>query len=144
MNTSYKRQAKYYETDQMSVIHHSNYIRWFEEARVHFLEEIGFPYDKTEEMGLLSPVLEVCAQYKSSIKFHDEVEIFVNITQYTGTRLSFEYEIYNKKTGVLATTGYSKHCFLLKENNKLISIKKVNPKQHEVFLDLVKPQKYLK
>ena len=35
--------AQYYETDQMGIIHHSNYIRWFEEARVGFLEEIGYP-----------------------------------------------------------------------------------------------------
>ncbi len=144
MGNNYIRQAKYYETDQMAIIHHSNYIRWFEESRVHFLEEIGFPYDKTEEMGILSPVLEVCAQYKSSVKFHDEVEIVVSIAEYTGTRLSFEYEIYNKKTGALTTTGYSKHCFLLKESGKLVSIKKINPEQHEVFVNLIKPTKYLK
>ncbi len=140
----YERQAKYYETDQMAVVHHSNYIRWFEEARVHFLEEIGYPYDKTEDDGVLSPVLEVCAQYKASVKFHDEIIIHTNITQYTGTRLSFEYEIYNKKTGVLTTTGFSKHCFTLKDTGKILSLKKIDEKKHELFLSLVAPQKYLR
>ena len=45
----WKHKVQYYETDQMKVVHHSNYIRWFEEARVAFLEEIGCPYDLMEE-----------------------------------------------------------------------------------------------
>ena len=42
----YFHNAKYYETDQMSIIHHSNYIRWFEEARIDCLEQMGIPYDE--------------------------------------------------------------------------------------------------
>ena len=49
----YERNAKYYETDQMGIIHHSNYIRWFEEARVDAMEQAGIPYDKMEEMGII-------------------------------------------------------------------------------------------
>ena len=48
----YSRKANYYETDQMGIIHHSNYIRWFEEARVDFLEQIDFGYNKTVECGI--------------------------------------------------------------------------------------------
>ena len=43
----YEHQAQYYETDQMGIIHHSNYIRWFESARIWYMNEIGvtlFPY----------------------------------------------------------------------------------------------------
>jgi len=49
----YTRQAMYYETDQMGVIHHSNYIRWFEESRVYFLEQIGLNYDKSLSLTVL-------------------------------------------------------------------------------------------
>ena len=45
----YVHQAQYYETDQMGIIHHSNYIRWMEEARTDVLEQIGLPYDRSEE-----------------------------------------------------------------------------------------------
>ena len=38
----YERDAYYYETDKMSVVHHSNYIRWFEEARVNFMKKVGY------------------------------------------------------------------------------------------------------
>lgn len=47
--TPYIRNVAYYETDQMGIVHHSNYIRWFEEARIDFLAQIGLPYSKMEE-----------------------------------------------------------------------------------------------
>ena len=47
----YKHTVQYYETDKMGITHHSNYIRWMEEARVDFLKSTGFGYDKLEEMG---------------------------------------------------------------------------------------------
>lgn len=40
----YVHQAQYYETDQMGIIHHSNYIRWMEEARIAYMDEVDFPY----------------------------------------------------------------------------------------------------
>ena len=72
----YKHKVQYYETDQMAVVHHSNYIRWFEEARVELLERIGMSYDRLEREGLISPVLGVKAQYKSMVRFGDSVEIY--------------------------------------------------------------------
>ena len=56
---AYKHKVCYYETDKMGITHHSNYIRWMEEARVDFLEKIGFGYDKLEEMGIMSPVIGI-------------------------------------------------------------------------------------
>lgn len=49
----------------MGITHHSNYIRWMEEARVAFLKEIGWDYAKLEEMGIISPVIDVQCQYKT-------------------------------------------------------------------------------
>lgn len=47
----YVRKVQYYETDRMGIVHHSNYIRWMEEARTDVLEQIGLPYDKIERAG---------------------------------------------------------------------------------------------
>ena len=52
----YEHKVQYYETDQMGIVHHSNYIRWFEEARVDVLDQIGIGYKKMEEAGVISPV----------------------------------------------------------------------------------------
>ena len=54
---SYQHKVQYYETDQMGMVHHSNYIRWFEEARVDYLEQIGLPYHMIEAGGILSPAV---------------------------------------------------------------------------------------
>ena len=59
----YIHKVQYYETDQMRVVHHSNYIRWFEEARVDLMEQMGMGYDRMEELGIASPVLGVEADY---------------------------------------------------------------------------------
>ena len=63
----YTRTAKYYETDQMGIIHHSNYIRWMEEARIDVLNQMGYPYRRFEEMGYISPVLHAECEYKKRV-----------------------------------------------------------------------------
>ena len=55
---TFERTAKYYETDQMGIVHHSNYIRWFEEARIDLMDQLGLPYRKMEERKGL--VLALC------------------------------------------------------------------------------------
>ena len=55
----YVHTVQYYETDKMGITHHSNYIRWMEEARVDFLSQIGWEFAKLEAMGIVSPVLEL-------------------------------------------------------------------------------------
>ena len=60
----YEHKVQYYETDKMQITHHSNYIRFMEEARIDFLDQIGWGYDKMEEQGILSPVVGVTCEYK--------------------------------------------------------------------------------
>lgn len=119
----YIRQAKYYETDQMAVIHHSNYIRWFEEARVDFLEQIGLGYDRIEAAGVYSPVLGVTCEYKSSVRFQEEVLIIPKLVLFNGIKMTIEYLVLDADSHELRATGESKHCFVSKEF-KPLSLKK--------------------
>ena len=73
----YIHKVNYYETDKMGITHHSNYIRWMEEARIFFLENIGFGYDKLEKDGIISPVIGINCEYKETTTFNDEVLINV-------------------------------------------------------------------
>lgn len=111
----YEHRAQYYETDQMGCVHHSNYIRWFEEARTDLLEQVGFSYKRMEEIGILSPVLSVQAEYKSMVHFQDVVEIHSKITKFNGIKFTVSYQIIDKETKELRTTGESQHCFLNRE-----------------------------
>ena len=55
----YEHNVKYYETDQMGIVHHSNYIRWMEEARMDLMDQMGFSYKQMEDQEIISPVLSV-------------------------------------------------------------------------------------
>ncbi len=50
---TYEHRTQYYETDQMGIIHHSNYIRWFEEARTDLMRQMGIGYDEMEGQGII-------------------------------------------------------------------------------------------
>lgn len=129
----YEMKAQYYETDQMGIIHHSNYIRWFESARIDLLEQLGLPYRKMEEDGILIPVLSVSCDYRKMTRFDDTVCISVKITKYNGVRLQLAYEVREKESGELRATGETGHCFL---DRKLrpVFLKKSAPELHEKFL----------
>lgn len=122
---AYIRDVKYYETDKMGIVHHSNYIRWFEEARMDFLDKLGYPYDKMEEMGIMSPVLSVSCKYKSVVKFGEQVEIITKVDSFNGIKLVISYEIKRLGTEEVTTTGTSEHCFV-DMTFKPVNMKKVN------------------
>ncbi|MDD3238802.1 MAG: acyl-CoA thioesterase [Lachnospira sp.] len=122
----YEHKVQYYETDQMAIVHHSNYIRWFEEARTDILEQIGFGYEKMEEVGIISPVLAVNAEYKSMTHYADIVCIETRLSNYNGVKMTVSYIVKDKKTGEVRCTGESRHCFLNKEGRPL-SLKRSYP-----------------
>ncbi|MBO5179482.1 MAG: acyl-CoA thioesterase [Clostridia bacterium] len=133
---NYIHKVNYYETDKMGVTHHSNYIRWMEEARIEFLTQIGYPYDKLEDMGIVSPVIGIECDYKSSTTFSDEVEIEVKVKEFKGVRLVIEYTMINVKTKELVLNGVSKHCFVNKDGKPVI-LKKSFPEFDIKLRDLV-------
>lgn len=95
------RTVNYYETDKMGITHHSNYIRWMEEARTAFLNRHGCGYAWFESEGVVSPVLSVSCQYKHSSTFEDRIKINVSISEYTGIKIKFRYVMTNADTGRL-------------------------------------------
>ena len=69
----YIHKVQYYETDKMGITHHSNYIRWMEEARIDFMEQMGWGYDKMENRGIISPVMGIQCDYKKTTTFNDRI-----------------------------------------------------------------------
>lgn len=128
----YERTPHYYETDQMKIVHHSNYIRWFEEARIHYLDSIGMRFADQEATGIVCPVLTVEAKYIGMVRFGDTVEIETRLNLYNGLRYGFSYEVRDKATGELRCTGTSTHCFLDPEG-KIIKVKREYLPMHEVL-----------
>lgn len=111
--TIYRRKVNYYETDQMGIVHHSNYIRYFEEARIDMLEQVGLSYAAMEENSLIIPVLSVESHYVKPLLFGHTFEIRSRLVKFDGIKMEFVYEIWSE--GELCTTGNSRHCFLDRE-----------------------------
>lgn len=129
----YVRKAQYYETDQMGIIHHSNYIRWFEEARVDFMEQMDFGYRAMEDAGIWGMVLGVTCDYKRSVRFDDTFEVRCAVTKMDGVRMTVGYEVVDHNTGELRATGESRHCYANKKGRP-VSLKKVLPDLYQLFL----------
>lgn len=130
----HKRQVRYYETDMMGVVHHSNYIRWFEEARIEFMRDIGLSYKTMEEEGVQIPVVSINCKYKKPALFDDSVIILSSVKKYNGIVIELEYKVINEKNGEELATGESSHCFVDRERFKPISLKVNRPEMHEKFL----------
>ncbi len=131
----YFHRVQYYETDQMAVAHHSNYIRWLEEARTALLLQNGIRYRDMEEQGIIIPVVDISCRYLISARYDDVMEIYPSITKYNGVRLEFSYEIRFQHDGRLAATAHSSHCFI-GQNHKPMALQKINPILHQAFLSL--------
>lgn len=111
----YDRKINYYETDQMKIVHHSNYIRYFEEARIEMLDRLGLNYAAMEKEGLIIPVLFVDCQYRQPLLYGDAIQIHTAMTRFDGIKMEVSYEIYKGEDRILCTTGRSGHCFLDRE-----------------------------
>ncbi len=128
----YKHEVKYYETDKMGITHHSNYIRWMEESRIAFLAEIGWNYEKLEDMGIVSPVVSVTCSYKKPTTFPDVVMIDVTIREFNGVKLVIGYEM--KKDDMIVCEAESSHCFIDKSGMP-VRLKKQFPELYDALSD---------
>ena len=128
----YLRRAQYHETDQMGLTHHANYIKWLEEARIDFLEQIGVSYGALEKLGLVSPIVAVSCEYKRMVRFGESVSIAIQVKKYTGVKLVLAYTLANTASNEVCTIAETTSCFMNREGG-IISLKKDFPAIHELF-----------
>lgn len=133
----YSRRINYYETDMMSIVHHSNYIRFFEEARCdYFMEQIGCDVRALEDKGVSIAVVDAYAKYIVPLKFDDKVYITTKLTKMSAAKMEFEYEIRFADTDILATVGKTSHC-CVNRSNKPMPIKKADANLYETLQNLI-------
>lgn len=115
--------VRYAETDQMGIVHHSNYPVWFEAGRTDFIKMAGLPYSTIEASGILLPLIELKCKYIGFARYEDVITVKTKINDMTFTRIVFGYEIYNNNDTELITTGETFHVWTNREM-KPINIKK--------------------
>ena len=135
---SYQHTVQYYETDRMGITHHSNYIRWMEEARVELLVRMGWNLERLEAMGLFIPVVALDCQYKTPTSFADRVDIRVRLVRCGGVRIVLAYEM-RREDGALVCTGRTEHCLLDGEGN-IVRLQRECPGFYAAMQDLLKEQ----
>ena len=129
----YLRKPCYYETDQMGIINHTNYIHWFEEARTDFMEQIGFGYDKAAAAGIDFALLGLSCQYRSMVRFGETVQITLSLPQLTPTRITVAYEVRDLSTGALRTTGETQHCYFDSRRQRPVALNRALPQLYALF-----------
>ncbi|MCI9527327.1 MAG: acyl-CoA thioesterase [Lachnospiraceae bacterium] len=129
---TYIHRVNYYETDKMGITHHSNYIRWMEEARADYLKSLGYGLRRLEADGITSPVVSVECRYKHTTTFDDEIKIEVAIEKYNSVKLELSYIMTELVTGTVVLTAKSAHCFI-DEKGKPIIVKRLFPAFDEIL-----------
>ncbi len=89
-------EVRYYETDLMGIVHHSNYIRFFECGRIKMLEQIGMPITEIEKAGIMMPVVSVECRYKMPTRMGDTLRIVCKVEKIPMAKMEIKTEIYNQ------------------------------------------------
>ena len=115
----FKHRIYYYETDQMGVVYHSNYLKWLEIARTEYLRDT-IPYKSLEEMGIVMPVKSLNIEYINSVKYDDVISIQIEIKELTSVKIIFEYMMFDQE-GILKAKANTTNVF----TNKSGKIEKI-------------------
>ena len=116
--------VSYAETDQMQFVHHSNYLKYFEMARLSWLSSLGVSYASMEKEGILMPVVSAKLVFKKPLFFGDEFIVNVNLKRPPMATLEFEYKITNQHQDQICE-GQTVLAFLSAENKRPIRCPKI-------------------
>lgn len=103
----------------MGVVHHSNYLRYFEVARLEWLTQLGISYNAMEATGIMMPVIAADIQYKQAAKFEDTLKISIQLRSLPMVKMIFDYQVHNQK-GELVCLASTTLAFMRADNRRPI------------------------
>jgi acyl-CoA thioester hydrolase len=109
-------EVRYVETDQMGVVHHANYVVWFELARTHLCQELDMHYADIEERGYLLMVTGIEAKYRRGARYGEIVQVTAHIARLWSRGVRYAYEV--KRGDTLLATGASEHIWVDRASGK--------------------------
>ena len=119
MVTTVAHKVNFYDTDAMAVVHHSNYIRWFEIGRVEFLRQAGITLTELMDDGYVFPITEVSAKYMNSGYFDDELIIETTPVALTKAKMAFSYRVLRACDDTVLVTGFTQNVFTSRVTGKI-------------------------
>ncbi len=121
--------ARYAETDQMGIIHHSVYPVWFEAARTEYIKQAGITYTQLEKQGVMLPLSELNCRYFRPVHYEDEVIIITDILKVSAAKILFGYKVI--LADQLMAQGSTTHGFVSSETFRPVNLKKLMPDFYE-------------
>lgn len=132
--------VRYAETDRMGITHHANYLVWYEQARTEFTRMLGTSYGQIEEMGLLSPLLEIETKYLLPSTYEDEITVECRVVKVTPAQMEFCYRVFKQGEEKPINTGRSRHAWVDKDSFRPASLKKRAPELFAALTAAVEPE----
>ena len=122
--TTDKIKVRYHETDQMGIVHHSNYLKFFEFARIEWLEKLKMPYQEIERNKIILPVVNCELKYLKPLFFGDSFKVEVHCSKKPTSSIEFSYKIFNSR-GEKTTEGTTLLAFLNSETMRPVRCPKI-------------------
>jgi acyl-CoA thioester hydrolase len=95
----------------MGVVHHANYLVYFEEGRSQYMRDLGSNYAEVEASGYQLPVTEAQLRYVGSRRYGDKIRVRTWIEENLSRRVTFRYEVVDPGSGNVLVTGYTRHVW---------------------------------
>lgn len=123
--------ARYAETDQMGIVHHSVYPIWFEVGRTDFIKQLGITYSQLEKEGVMLPLSALSCKYHAPVHYEDEIILETRVAQVSAAKIEFRFVVRHKDSGVIAAEGMTLMGIVSTETFRPINLKKVRPQLFE-------------
>ena len=108
---------RYAETDAMGIVHHANYLVWFEEARSAFMRARGTSYTAFEAEGVALAVTEARVRYIASARYDRRVTVFCRVERVQSRKICFAYRVVDAESGQLLATGETHHICINRQGH---------------------------
>ncbi|MCI6740179.1 MAG: acyl-CoA thioesterase [Bacteroidales bacterium] len=132
--------VRYAETDRMGIVHHKNYLVWYEEARTLFSDQVGVPYSEIEKKGVMSPLLECGSRYLSSCTYEDELLVECRLVKCTPVQFEYRYRVFKKGEAKPLNTGFTRHAWVDAQTFRPVRLDRRLPQVYEKLLASCEPE----
>ena len=112
MMIAVRDRVRFVETDLMGVVHHSNYLRWFEMARVEYLRRAGVLLPQLLADGVQVPITDVQCKYLQSARFDDVIRVEAVLAEFSRAKLVFRYRVFREEEDLLLAEGSTQNVFI--------------------------------
>ncbi|TWH45508.1 thioesterase family protein [Sporomusa sp. KB1] len=112
---SVREKVRFVETDLMGVVHHTNYLRWFEMARIEYLRQVGILLNDLMAEDIVLPVTDVECKYRASAKFDDYILIEAELVEVSKVKMVFTHQVFREYDEALLATGRTQNAFTTRQ-----------------------------